>query len=549
MGNGGRNSGPGGGLGAGLGSGMGQGLQQRQKQSLTMTPALQQAIKLLAMASPELVEFVADEINQNPLLDWHPDQQTDQQADQQNDLQRHEAADATAASDTAPDDTPTQQLDDVIGDDGIITAATEGLDASDNALYPELAPAVMQREQAARADDADWSMIEDQAGAAQSLSDVVTAQIPDLALPVIENAIAHILVGALDETGYLGETVNEIADRHNIDPNLIDTVRQRLGTELEPIGLFAVSLAECLGWQLKARRKLNIAMENLLTRLDLVAKRDLPALKRLTGLEEEGVRSCLGLLMKLDPKPGLQFAAPEQLYIAPPDLVITPAKQQNANRQKTGDGTADDDQNDWLVRLNPETLPRVIVNEDYYALASQSARRDKDKDYLREAHARANWLTRALDQRARTILAVGQALAKRQDGFLRNGVSALVPLTMADVAVDIDMHDSTISRAIAGKTLDCPQGVFALRFFFSAALKADAASRNAGGDDHAAQAVKHRIKQLIDAEEPKKILSDDKLVALLDGEGIRIARRTVAKYREAMGLGSSVERRRQKKLS
>lgn len=518
-----------------LGPGLGQGLQQSQKQSLKMTPALQQAIKLLGLTAPELTEFVAEEISNNPLLDWHPEfdnPQNEQDGDR-----------PTDQSDYSSDDD--SRLDNVIGDDGIIGAAAESLDASDNALYPELAPAVLQRELANRRDDDDWSLVEDQASAARSLTDAVTEQISDLALPIIEAAIAHILVGALDDTGYLSEPVTEIAERHDLDPQLVEAVRAQLALEIDPVGLFATGLADCLRSQLVARKKLNVAMDKVLSRLDLVARRDLPALKRLTSLDEDGVRSCLDLLMRLDPKPGTQFTPPEQLHIAPPDLLITPlAKKADTDAQNN------QDENDhWLVRLNPETLPRVIVNEDYFAVTSQSARRDADKAYLRDAHNRANWLARALDQRARTVTAVGLALAKRQDGFLRNGVSALVPLTMADIAADIDMHESTVSRAIAGKTLDCPQGVFPLRFFFSAALKKSGdGAGGADGDDHAAQAVKHRIKTLVDGEDPKKILSDDKLVLLLKDDGITIARRTVAKYREAMGIGSSVERRRQKKL-
>jgi len=516
--------------------GIGQGLQQTQKQNLTMTPALQQAIKLLGLTSPELTEFVAEEISNNPLLDWHPEGDGDAATD---------GAD-TASPDNIIARSDNDRLDQIIGHDGIIGAAAESLDAADNALYPELAPAVLQREQATRQSEDDWSLVEDQAGAARTLAEAVSDQIPDLALPIIDAAIAHILVGALDDTGYLAEPIAEIAERHDLDPSHVDTVRKRLGTEIDPTGLFATDLADCLRLQLTAMKKLNIAMDKLLTRLDLVAKRDLPALKRLTSLDEDGVRSCMGLLMRLDPKPGTQFTPPEQLHIAPPDVLITPLEQRKADHQTQ----ADDDHDHWLVRLNPETLPRVIVNEDYYAVTSQNARRSADKDYLREAHNRANWLARALDQRARTITAVGLAIAKRQDGFLRRGITALVPITMADIAADIEMHESTVSRAIAGKTLDCPQGVFPLRFFFSAAIKAGKTDNAADvGDDHAAQAVKHRIKTLIDNEDPKKILSDDKIVALLKAEGITIARRTVAKYREAMNLGSSVERRRQKKLT
>jgi RNA polymerase sigma-54 factor len=294
----------------------------------------------------------------------------------------------------------------------------------------------------------------------------------------------------------------------------------------DPTGVFARTLRECLALQLTERDRLDPAMAVLIDNLELVAKRDWPRLRQICGVDMDDLKEMLAELRKLDPKPGHAFGAVVSQPVVP-DVLVRPAL----------DGT-------WSIELNSDTLPRILVNNRYYSVVVRTAKQEDDRVFLSECYASANWLIKSLDQRARTILSVAQEIVRQQDGFLVHGVQALRPLTLRTVADAIGVHESTVSRVTANKYMATPRGTFELRYFFTAAIAAAE-----GGEAHSAEAVRQLIKELIGAETAETVLSDDMIVdRLRAAAGIDIARRTVAKYRESLGLASSVGRRRDKRL-
>ncbi len=294
----------------------------------------------------------------------------------------------------------------------------------------------------------------------------------------------------------------------------------------EPSGVGARTLSECLAIQLRERDRCDPAMQALLAHLDLLAKHDRNALKRICGVDAEDLADMIAEIRRLDPKPGLAFGG-GVVHPLVPDVYVKPGP----------DGS-------WLVELNTDTLPRVLVNQTYHATVARSARSSEEKSFLADCLQSASWLTRSLDQRARTILKVASEIVRQQEGFLTHGVRHLRPLNLRTVADAIGMHESTVSRVTSNKYIATPRGVLEMKFFFSSAI-----ASSGGGEAHSAEAVRHRIKGLIDAESPDDILSDDTLVQKLKDDGIDIARRTVAKYRESMNIASSVQRRREKQAS
>jgi len=286
------------------------------------------------------------------------------------------------------------------------------------------------------------------------------------------------------------------------------------------VGVFARDLAECLALQLKDRDRLDPAMQKLLERLELVAKRDLATLSAHCGVDSSDIADMIAEIRKLSPKPGLAFGS-EPVQPVVPDVYV----------REGADGA-------WQVELNSDTLPRVLVNSRYYAEVNRTARKREDKAYLTECLNSANWLVKSLDQRARTIVKVASEIVRQQDAFLTHGVRHLRPLNLRLIADAISMHESTVSRVTSNKYMATPRGLFELKYFFTAAIQ----SVN-GGEAHSAEAVRDRIRELV-GNEHSDILSDDRIVTILSQDGIDIARRTVAKYREALRIPSSVERRR-----
>ncbi|MEM8702691.1 MAG: RNA polymerase factor sigma-54, partial [Pseudomonadota bacterium] len=337
-----------------------------------------------------------------------------------------------------------------------------------------------------------------------------------------DKLIAGHLINSLDENGYLYLDLDDTAEQLGVDLGRVETVLGVLQT-FEPAGVFARNLAECLTLQLIDKNRFDPAMETLIENIELLAKRDLQTLRKICGVDDEDLIEMIAEIRALDPKPGSAFGSALVQPVVP-DVFVRPAN----------DGT-------WAVELNSDTLPKVLVNQTYFATVIKTARNETEKEYLTDSLQTANWLAKSLDQRAKTILKVSTEIVRQQDGFLTYGIEHLRPLNLKTVAEAISMHESTVSRVTSNKFMATPRGIFELKYFFSSAI-----SGTGDGDSHSAESVRHRIKTMIDGEDPKAILSDDTIVKTLKGDGIDIARRTVAKYREAMKIGSSVQRRREK---
>jgi RNA polymerase sigma-54 factor len=495
-------------------------LQLRQSQSLVMTPQLLQSIKLLQMTHVELERFIDDEIERNPLL------------------ARAETRDD--GSDGRAENLPTGDREDSSqAEDASWTAASmsERLDTSLENVFPD-DPGVSQRlgpDLAAQWKSASGSGIasdgssdfdmDDLAASATTLRDIVAEQIAFAFVRPLDRLIAHDLADALDEAGYLRAEPSETATRLGVEEDAVLRVLA-ICRSFDPPGLFSRDLAECLALQLARRDRLDPAMEALLQNLDLLARRDFQALKRLCGVDEEDLLDMVTEVRQLDPRPGLAFSGGSAHAIVP-DVEVRPA----------ADGS-------WSVELNADALPRLLVDQVYFAQVSGGAKHQEEREFLSECLQNATWLTRSLDQRAKTILKVASEIVRQQDAFLLHGIRHLRPLNLRAVADAIGMHESTVSRVTANKYLLTQRGVFELRYFFTAAI-----ASSDGGEAHSSEAVRDRIRQLIEAEMASNVLSDDNIVDLLQRDGIGIARRTVAKYREALNIPSSVQRRREKRAA
>lgn len=353
-----------------------------------------------------------------------------------------------------------------------------------------------------------------------SLRDHLNQQIPFALTAGSDRMLADHLVDQLDEAGYFRGDIAEIAGRLGTACAEVERVLSTLQT-LDPPGVFARSLAECLEIQLRQKDRFDPAMQRLVEHLDLLGRRDFAMLKRLCGVDEEDLLDMMGEIRQLNPKPGSNFEAGVSEAITP-DVIV----------RASPDGS-------WQVELNPDTLPRVLVNQSYLTRVSRNG---DDYTFLSECLQTANWLTRSLDQRAKTIMKVATEIVRQQDAFLMNGVSQLRPLNLKTVAEAIGMHESTVSRVTSNKYMLTPRGLVELKYFFTVSISAVE-----GGDSHSAEAVRHRIRQLITQESPESVLSDDDIVDTLKKGGVELARRTVAKYREAMNIPSSVQRRREKR--
>ena len=485
-------------------------LDLRQTQSLVMTPQLQQAIKLLALSNLDIETFIGEALEANPLLEAGEISS--------------EAASSTAEPVASEANPPTS--------DELIRAGQGEADAP-----LDLDPATLDRDR----DTGDWSAsssssgseegpdIEDRGSEPMTLAEHLEGQVGAGARNQRTAFIARALIALLNEAGYLAMPLSEVAEMLGA---MLAEVEEALALlqSLDPTGVGARSLSECLALQAREADRYDPCMELLIGNLDLVAKGNIAQVKRLCGVDDEDFADMLAELRRYDPKPGLRFGPSERGAVVPDILV----------RRIASPGG----RSGWDIVLNPATLPRLVVNRDYYLELRGACTDAKSKGWLNEKLGDANWLLKALDQRQRTILKVAAEIVKRQEGFFHRGVSELRPLTMRVIAETIDMHESTVSRVASNKYLACDRGTFELKYFFSSGVG------TADGDEGASsEAVKARIRALIDAEDAVKVLSDDKLVDLLKAEGFDLARRTVAKYREAIGIGSSVERRRQKRLA
>lgn len=486
---------------------LGPRLDLRQTQSLVMTPQLQQAIKLLAASNLEIETFIGEALEANPLLE------------------AGEVSSEAADPLSVPADEPS--ADTAMGsDDGALDLDPGALDRDRDTGDGEWGAAASPG-----SSGEDLPGIEERGGSGPTLAEHLEAQVGAAAGDAREEAIARHLIGLLDEAGYLAAELREVAADLGVP---LAEAERALGVvqSLDPTGVGARTLGECLALQAREVDRYDPCMARLIDNLDLVARGEFARLKRMCDVDDEDFADMLAELRGYDPKPGLAFGGGSEAPVVP-DILVTA-------------GAA----GGWDIRLNEETLPRLVVNRDYYVELKSGCTDKASKTWLGEKLTDANWLIRALDQRARTILKTAAEIVKQQDGFFRRGVSDLRPLTLRAVAEAIEMHESTVSRVTSNKYLHCDRGTFELKYFFTSGIARIGADGESGeGEGASSQAVKARIKALIDAEDAGKILSDDTLVDLLKAEGFDLARRTVAKYREAMGIGSSVQRRRQKKLA
>ncbi|NTJ41183.1 RNA polymerase factor sigma-54 [Agrobacterium larrymoorei] len=499
----------------------------RQNQSLVMTPQLMQSIQLLQMTHIELTQFIAQEVEKNPLLEIAA-----------NDSELGGAVPSGEGSSDLADVAgellpaiPASERDDWYGDDA--PALNERLDTNfenvfqdDGAERKADAPELLGQWKSMPGGDASEGYdLDDFVAGKPSLRDHILQQLPFAVSSPQERVIADALIDHLDDTGYIDcHAVSDISGRLAVaeqDAERILCVLQGF----DPPGVFARSLSECLSIQLAQKDRLDPAMQAFVAHLELLAKRDFATLKKLCGVDEEDLLDMLAEIRTLNPRPGAGFEGGVSETIVP-DIIVRPSS----------DGG-------WLIELNPETLPRVLVNQTYFAEVSKlKTRAGEDGEFLTECMQTANWLTRSLDQRAKTIMKVATEIVRQQDAFLLHGVDHLRPLNLKQVADAIKMHESTVSRVTSKKYMLTPRGVFELKYFFSVSI-----GSVEGGDNHSAEAVRHRIRTMIALEAPEAVLSDDDIVEILKKNGVDLARRTVAKYREAMNIPSSVQRRREKK--
>jgi len=509
----------------------------RQGQGLVMTPQLQQAIKLLQLSNLELSAFVESELEHNPLLE-HAEAE-------------HDNPEGASAKDGGNGDEPPSSntnTGDGAESDGE-NASEEWLDLSTESVGKDPAGAYdtdvenvfpdSSEPRQGPAGDNNWSSLPAQGRMSSggdnnleayvaeeiSLHDHLSEQMNLAISDPVKKLIGRHLIDMVDEDGYMRGDMDAVAERLGAPREMVEETLAILHG-LEPAGIFARDLAECLTLQLKERNRFDPSIAALMENLHLIAAHDFAALKRACKADEEDLADMIAEIKMLNPKPGLAFGGGTVQAVVP-DVFV---------RQRP-DGL-------WQVELNSDTLPKVLVNQSYYATVSKTARNEKDKAYLSDCLQTANWLVKSLDQRARTILKVSQEIVRQQDVFFTRGVQFLRPLNLKTVADAIEMHESTVSRVTSNKYMMTSRGIFELKYFFTSAIPSSGM-----GESHSSEAVRHRIRQLIENESPVKVLSDDKIVELLLMEGIEIARRTVAKYRESLRIPSSVQRRREKKMN
>ena len=483
-------------------------LDLRQSQSLVMTPQLQQAIKLLALSNLEVETFIAEELEKNPLLEVGGD-----------DRPQAEAPESPAddwESDEPPEPATADRL--VQHGDGVTDSPLD-VDLVAETFHHDGPNDAMSGSVGGGEDGIDFDSF---AGAELSLQDHLLAQAGEI-LSGRDHLIATRLIGQIDETGYLTGDVEEVAMRVGVS---VADVERVLGAvqRFDPTGVGARSLAECLALQAREVDRYDPCMQRLIANLDLLAAGRLKDLKRICQVDDEDLADMIRELRCYDPKPGLRFGA-GRVEAVVPDIFVA--------KRPIG----------WAIEINGATLPKLLVNRTYYAQLASGPQDKTSRTWLADCLASANWLVKALDQRQRTIIKVATEIVRQQEPFFLKGDEHLRPLTLRQIAETIGMHESTVSRVTSNKYLSCARGLFELKYFFTSGIQsAD------GGEAVSAEAVKSAIKGLIAVEAPDAVLSDDTLVDLLRAKGFDIARRTVAKYREALGIGSSVQRRRQKAL-
>lgn len=490
-----------------------------------MTPQLQQAIKLLQLSNLELAEYVEQELERNPLLEAATGDPADRIGTEEDRSEREPVVTSETSLSLSEDGPPP-------GRDG-------DLDTDYDNVYADESRSDTQNDAAAAQGptSSDWQNVKSGSGGSgdgefsfeatltreATLAEHLTDQMNMALKTPGDRMIGAYLIDQVNETGYITADLADVAERLGTDIEDVEAVLQVLQT-FEPTGICARNLKECLALQLAERNRLDPTMRIFLDHLELFAKRDFEQLMKLTGADREDIASMVDDIRMCNPKPGLAFGG-EPVVPVVPDVFV----------RARADGS-------WTVEINSETLPRVLVNQQYYTEVTKLSGDATAKAYISECLNNANWLVKSLDQRARTILKVSSEIVRQQDAFLVYGIQHLKPLNLKTIAEAISMHESTVSRVTANKYIATPRGIFEMKYFFTSAI-----ASSEGGAAHSAESVRHRIKELIDVERADAVLSDDNIVDILKSQGVDIARRTVAKYREALNIPSSVQRRREKK--
>lgn len=480
-------------------------LELRQSQSLVMTQQLQQSIKLLQCTSLELREFVEQELEKNPFL-----------------TQEDGEDDSAPAPASAEEENTPRDADDFMQERNFSSDDSPGYEDDSQQIetdYLQASQGMSAHSGGYDADD-DTRTVEDNPSQSMTLREHLLAQLHMDVIDPVQRMIGAHLIDMTDEAGYIKESLQTLADTLGADVAQVEEVLLLL-QRFDPAGICARSLGECLSLQLKDRNRLDPAMQALLANLNLLAAGKFPELQKRCGVDKDDLKQMIAEIRSLNPKPGARFEH-EVAQAIEPDVFV----------RRLRDGN-------WHVELNMNNFPRIMVNQRYYKKVTAETRNRQDKKYLSEQFGAANWLVRALKQRADTLLKVTSELVKQQDAFFRLGVRYLKPMTLKDIAVETDYHESTISRVTSGKFIVCPRGTFELKYFFTSAL-----ARSTGGEDVSSEAVKNHIQELVDKEAPEHTLSDDDIVSMLKERNIDVARRTVAKYREAIGIPSSPKRKR-----
>lgn len=477
-------------------------LEFRQTQSLVMTPQLRQAIKLLQCTNMEAAALVEEELERNPLLE------------------RDDQSDAVAEL-PAPDQRPLAAPDQGDVADAVRLERLPEADYDPSNLYES--GGTPGRGGSFDEDGDEWGAVQ-RVEARPNLREHLGGQLRMALGDPKDRLIGAYFIALLDSAGRVPVEDGAIAALLGVAVEHVTTVRARM-MRFEPVGVFARDLRQCLAVQLLDQNRYDPAMAALLDNLELLARREMRALAEVCEVDMADLAEMVAELRRLDPKPAAGWdEMPPQPVI--PDVLM----------RALPDGS-------WHLELNPETAPRLLVNQTLYARVSPRAGKD-ERVFLSEQMSSAAWLVKSLQQRAATILKVAAEVVRQQEGFLQRGVGGLRPLILREVAAAVEMHESTVSRVTANKYIATPRGVYELRFFFTTAI-----AGTTGGESHSAEAVRHRIRALVQGESAADILSDDAIVLALRREGVDIARRTVAKYREALRIPSSVQRKREKALS
>ncbi len=497
-----------------------QRMEIRQGQSLVMTPQLQQSLKILQLSTQDLQEYIEQELEKNPLLAI--EENTEQKEDKGSDKSNNESAEN--------DPLPSPDSFEQVNDSEISSDKDNGLDTSasdiweDSGDFPTSQPTDFSSHSSDSGYDYDSSYYEKVIAEETTLREHITDQINLDFTDIPKKITANHLLDMLDDNGYISGDFSALAEALNCEESFIEEILERL-QKLDPPGIFARSLSECLALQLKDKNRYDPAMQKLVENLDLMGKGELDKLQKICGVTKEDLLEMCIEIRELNPRPGNIFN-PEVTQEVHPDVFV----------RKAADG-------EWEIELNSDTLPRVLVNNKYYRKIRQDSKKDEEKKYISEQYNNASWLVRALNQRAETIMKVTEALVKRQQDFFEKGIYHLRPLIMRDIAEEIDMHESTVARVTSNKYISTSRGIFEMRYFFSSSI-----GSAQGGEDFSSKTVKHLIAELIEEETADNVLSDEKIAEILQERGVNVARRTVAKYRESMKIPSSAQRKRQKRL-